>query len=88
MQIVTTYDQIIERDIVKGICLKCGKTRTRTLVESMTENPFNKNPDGSVRSRSEIIQAVRDNLYKSTEKLKNKFICATCFKNLPYGEKW
>ena len=34
-----------------------GKKRTKTF--SQTLNPLNKNPDGSVRTRSDILAALR-----------------------------
>lgn len=36
----------------------CGKKLTRSITFSMTENPFNKNSNGTVRTRAEIREAL------------------------------
>jgi hypothetical protein len=40
-------------------CGKCGKKCTRTKVFSQTLNPFNTNPDGSVKTRDQIMDELR-----------------------------
>jgi hypothetical protein len=41
-------------------CPGCGKKVRRSKTFTMTLSPFNKNPDGSVRSRADIIEALRE----------------------------
>jgi hypothetical protein len=36
----------------------CGKKLSRSTTFSMTLNPFNKNPDGSIRTRRDIQEAL------------------------------
>ena len=81
------FEEIKYSRQIKGVCRKCGKRRTRTLVETNTISPFNKNPDGTVRSRSQVIENVKIGLEHKIEKLSANFICATCFNNLPWKER-
>lgn len=41
-------------------CPVCNKKAQRQKTFHMTVSPFNKNPDGSVRTRQEVFIAVRD----------------------------
>ena len=41
-------------------CPDCGKKVRRQKTFEMTISPFNKNPDGTVRTRPEINAALRD----------------------------
>jgi hypothetical protein len=40
-------------------CASCGKSMTRKAVVEHTVNPFNKNADGSVKSRSEVWRSAK-----------------------------
>lgn len=43
-----------------GKCPVCGKRVTRSRTITHTVNPWNKNPDGTVRTHTEVGEAVRD----------------------------
>jgi hypothetical protein len=55
----TTFEELRQLGIRKGVCEVCGKKGQRQRTFTMTENPWNKNPDGSVRTRREIYAALR-----------------------------
>lgn len=57
----------------RGKC-KCGKRLTRSKTFEHTVNPFNKNPDGSVKSRLEVYAAVT----KEAKDWMPEFICYQC----------
>lgn len=54
-------------------CLSCGKRRARQTTFEMTISPFNKNPDGTVRTPGEVYAAV-DALAEAWDPT----LCATC----------
>ena len=83
-----TFDEIRQTEKVTGVCEKCQKKRIRTITESMTENPWNKNEDGTVRNRSQIYEAVKSKLNKEVLSLQKRFICSTCYSKLPWPQKW
>lgn len=57
-----------------GKCL-CGKRRTRSEVLWQTVNPFNKNPDGTVKTYNQ----VRADVNREYEEWKSKPItCSDC----------
>lgn len=39
-------------------CPMCGKKVRRSTTLTMTESPFNKNPDGTIRSAQQIREAL------------------------------
>lgn len=43
----------------KGECPSCGKKVTRRRTFEHTVNPFNKNPDGTVRTYAEVLAQVK-----------------------------
>jgi hypothetical protein len=58
MRTVTTYDPV-RRAASKSLpCPVCGKKLRRTRTFQMTVNPFNKNPDGTVRTIPQIWEAL------------------------------
>ena len=54
----TDFQEIETRRTKTGPCPNCGKRRTRTKRFWQTENPWNRNADGSVKSRAEIWESV------------------------------
>ncbi len=58
-----------------GKCLVCGRTTRRQRTFRMTESPYNKNPDGTVRSPHEIARALDDQVraWKAV-----RVICTDC----------
>ena len=74
-----TFDEIKESKKVSGVCKKCSKRRTRTVSNSQTVNPYNRNKDGQPKLRHEIREEVSLATAKDAEELKSTFICASCF---------
>ena len=57
------FEEIRARRARSGKCPTCGRRVIRKFNDAMTVNPWNKNPDGTVRSRDEVraaIEAVAD----------------------------
>lgn len=54
-----TYWRITAKATRRARCPGCGKATTRSRTFEMTVSPFNKNPDGTVRTPSEVAAAVR-----------------------------
>ena len=71
---MTKFEEIRIYAKKSGKCL-CGKRRTRSEVLFQTVNPFNKNKDGSQKSR----QQVREDVNQEYEAWKAKPIrCSDC----------
>jgi len=45
-----------------GACSVCGKSATRSHTEFETLNPFNTNPDGSVKDANDIRESLQPKL--------------------------
>lgn len=58
---MTTYrfDEIKDSVKFKLHCA-CGKRFQRTVSESQTVSPFNRHPDGTVKTRAEVWASVRE----------------------------
>lgn len=57
--VTTHYFQEVKlKDSFKYICETCGKPRQVTIERSETVNPFNKNPDGSIKTYGEVHESV------------------------------
>jgi hypothetical protein len=54
-----TFEEVSQLAVRKGVCRFCGKRGRRQRTFTMTVNPWNKNPDGSVRTRQEVVAANR-----------------------------
>lgn len=53
------YDEVSYHARKVGLSAKCDKPATRQRKFTNTINPFNRNPDGSVRTRSEVWENVK-----------------------------
>ena len=79
------FEEVKLKKILNGVCKNCGKKRTRTIDECQTINPFNKNTDGTTKSRFEVGQSVRKNLAERVDRfIKEGFICRSCKEFLGY----
>lgn len=67
------FDVIKASATKKGKCF-CGKRLTRSKTFEHTVNPFNKNPDGSVKTREEVYRDVQQ---KAKDWIPD-FLCEKC----------
>lgn len=58
---MTTYrfSEVAHRATKRVPCEGCGKTLSRSRTFVQTLNPFNKNVDGTVKTRQEISEELR-----------------------------
>ena len=61
------YEEVKYTKMKTAPCSICGKKCTRTISASQTINPFNKNPDGTIKSPKEVGQSVSEELKKKLE---------------------
>lgn len=54
-----TYEQVRVTVSKSGTCATCGKAARRQTTITNTVSPFNRNDDGTVRTRSEVLARVR-----------------------------
>jgi len=54
-----TYQEVSHREQRRVPCSGCGKKLTRTRTFTNTLSPFNKNPDGTVRTYAEVLAKVK-----------------------------
>jgi hypothetical protein len=73
-RITTTYQRITARRERVGVCPVCGKRVRRAQTFGNTINPFNKNPDGTVRTARE----VRANVERIADEWMPDFTHETC----------
>lgn len=54
-----TFQEVTRLAERSGTCVVCGRTTRRSQRFSQTVNPWNRNPDGSVRTVAEVRAAVQ-----------------------------
>jgi hypothetical protein len=59
MRYTVTYERVTARRSRTGKCPDCGVRTKRSHTAEMTVSPFNKNPDGTVRTYAEVERAVQ-----------------------------
>lgn len=79
---VYKFEEIKQKAKKTVPCDECGKKVTRQRTFSMTENPFNKNPDGTIRTRMEIREALLEQA-REWEAKQSGELCTPC-----YNAKW
>jgi hypothetical protein len=75
---IINFQQIKTKQGIKGICVQCGKKKSRIITETQTINPFNKNQDGTVKNYHEVAKSVETNLAEKVRKYTENFICSSC----------
>lgn len=55
---VTRYEPVKHTVVKQGKCEGCGKKTRRQTTLQNTISPFNKNPDGTPRTRAEIVEKL------------------------------
>jgi hypothetical protein len=58
-RVTVTYDEVKATGTRRGVCKACGLRMIKQQTFTNTVNPFNKNPDGSVRTYDEVLARVR-----------------------------
>lgn len=73
------FEEVKACRTVKTFCRKCKKKLKRSGTEWSTLNPFNKNPDGSLRTREQVWRDVDAKIQKWADDLeKNGTVCGEC----------
>ncbi len=69
-------------------CACCGKpNRTRSITVEHTVNPFNKNPDGTVKTSLEVMRSASAEAKRKLDELSIEPWCASCENALSYAER-
>ncbi len=55
---ITRFEEVSFTSTKSGKCVVCGKRGTLTKKFYQTLNPYNRNPDGSTKDRSDIMRAL------------------------------
>lgn len=58
VRVVTTYERITRTASKTVLCTVCGRKLRRQRTFGQTLNPFNKNPDGTLKDRVDIGRAL------------------------------
>ncbi len=67
--------QVIKHAETRTVQCKCGDKTKRTKTFECTVNPFNKNPDGTVKSAAEVREQARA---QAAEWVPDKYVCKAC----------
>lgn len=74
----TTFERVEIGGYKRGPCSVCGQPAERQPVFGQTINPWNRNPDGTVKTRFEIVEELRaERRVWQSEPLKHKRCEAT-----------
>lgn len=87
---MTTYVFPVERVSlpISFDCPSCGKTkRKRSFTVERTVNPFNKNEDGSMKSRDEVRAAARAEAVSLRTQFCSEPLCKACEDALTMTER-
>jgi hypothetical protein len=77
--ITIRYDEVKAQAVRKGPCPRCGRKTTRRRTFTMTISPYNRNPNGTVRTPAEVQEAV-DALAAGWKPDPKLFIHSSCFR--------
>lgn len=66
------FEQVKLRGIRKWIDPETGKRRQKTRWFCQTVNPFNKNPDGTVKTRTDIFRELQQKRHDWESKEANR----------------
>lgn len=68
-------------------CPSCGKkNRKRTFRHECTASPFNKKPDGSIRSRTEVFAQSYAMAEQDVQQFLREPLCARCEDTLSFAD--
>lgn len=66
------------RQSVAYTCPRCTKNRTKIVCVEHTINPFNKNADGTVKTRQQVYECVKEEHKRRVEETKSGITCNKC----------
>jgi len=69
------FDAIQTSRTKKGVCVKCGKRRQKTKRFTETINPFNKNANGTPKTRDQVQESV---IEKARVWMSEPLVCTGC----------
>lgn len=72
------FQPVTLRQSVSYKCIDCKKPRTRMVKVEHTVNPFNKNEDGTVKTREQVRERVREVHAKEVAETKAGIRCNKC----------
>ena len=73
------FEQVKRSQTVRGKCSVCGGKTQQTVAVNNTVSPFNKNPDGSVRCYSEVLECVNQKVMDGVKKIGDEGLkCSKC----------
>ena len=81
---ITQFEEITRKRTVSFVCQSCAKPKKRVLSVTHTINPYNQNPDGTVRTPGEVLDCVRGELDALVAKTTT---CATCSKTKSWPQQ-
>lgn len=68
-------------------CPQCGRpNRTRTFVAEYTVNPFNKNPDESIKQARQVQHEASEAARRERDRFLLSPLCRACEDGLPYSD--
>jgi len=72
--VIIKFNEVLIKGYKVGKCL-CGKRRSKTKIFTQTLNPFNKNEDGTICTRDDILLKLA---IEKNEWLKEQIYCKNC----------
>lgn len=82
---IITFPKVTRKIALTFKCGECGHLTHRTVSVFCTVNPYNKNPDGTIRSPEEVVRQADALLQKDREKtiaMKEETHCFKCGGNV------
>lgn len=77
---IIKYNIVKLKKVIKGICGKCNKKASVTIISEQTVNPFNVNKQNIPKSAKEVYESVSFNLPHLVKRYTDKFLCSKCNK--------
>lgn len=76
------FQEIKLKETVSLKCCKCGKRMSKVVSDYQTVNPFNKKPNGEMKTSTEIYAELWQSINGEIDKLKsNPIACKACKEN-------
>ena len=73
------FEKVEAKRRIRVKCRGCGKVRNRVITQWATRNPFNKNADGTIKTRDEIYAEVRVKAADEAARMEREgVVCRNC----------